>query len=372
MNLLSEVSTGAQLYLQPASFCAPQLTDPNKTVQIAGLPVWASACRIIARGYDGRVLDHQVDVPELMRLMEGEPGLALKPQFARLTRPAGVWQMGGKALRLSEPRLMAVLNVTPDSFSDGGDMVDAATAIEAGERFAAAGADIIDIGGESTRPGATTVWEGEELDRVIPVVSALAGSAAAVSIDTRKAAVMETALESGANIINDVSALRFDEAALPMLAKRDCPIILMHAQGDPQTMQNAPRYDDAVLDVYDALEARIEACEAAGIKRSRLAIDPGIGFGKLVQHNLSLINNLGLFHSLGCPVVLGVSRKRFIGALADVEEAKERFPGSLAAALKGMMQGVHIVRVHDISQTRQALDIWRALTDEMQMPPAIS
>lgn len=372
MSLLSDLPRDAQLYLQPASFCAPHLTAPDKTVQIAGLPVWASAFRIVARGYEGRLLDNLVDVPSLQHLLQGEDAGTLPLQFERLTRPADIWEMGAKVLRLSEPRLMAVVNVTPDSFSDGGDLVDHHAAIHAGQGFAAAGADILDIGGESTRPGATTVWEGEELDRVLPVVSALAASTAAISVDTRKAAVMAAALDSGATIINDVSALRFDEAALPMLAQRDCPIILMHAQGDPQTMQNAPHYDDAVLDVYDALEARIDACEEAGIQRSRLAVDPGIGFGKSVQHNLALINNLGLLHSLGCPLVLGVSRKRFIGALADVEDVKARLPGSLAAALKGAAQGVHIVRVHDVAQTRQALDIWRALTDEMQMPPAIS
>lgn len=369
MQSLQTLPPRCALYLQPWSFCGPDRANQSSGVQVAGLPVWASAFRLMARGDDGLILDELVSATDIEVLMGQDRGEEIEGLFKAITVPRSPWNFGQKTLRFNETRIMAVLNVTPDSFSDGGDFVDHNTAIAAAQAFAADGADIIDIGGESTRPGATTVWEGDELERVVPVIDAVQNSSVVVSLDTRKAGVMTAGLAAGADVINDVSAMRFDDASLPSLANESCPVILMHAQGEPQTMQSAPRYDDVVLDVYDALESRIEACVNAGIAKERLAIDPGIGFGKTVQHNLALINNLAIFHGLGCPLVLGVSRKRFIGALASVDNAKARFPGSLAAALKGVSQGVHILRVHDVSETVQALKVWRGLTDEMQMPP---
>ncbi|RVT87040.1 dihydropteroate synthase [Rhodobacteraceae bacterium CCMM004] len=258
------------------------------------------------------------------------------------------------------PRLMAILNVTPDSFSDGGVHLDDPAAAAA--RLVAAGADILDVGGESTRPGAAEVAAADEIARAVPAVAAAVPLGVAVSIDTRKAAVAEAAADAGAAILNDVTALSFDPGMAPLAAARDLPVVLMHSQGSPETMQDAPRYDDVLLDVYDHLEARIAAAEAAGIARARLVVDPGIGFGKTLAHNLTLMANLSLFHGLGCPVLLGASRKRFIGTLAGDAPATARLPGSLAAMLAAVAQGVQIARVHDVAESRQALTLWRAAT----------
>jgi dihydropteroate synthase len=263
-------------------------------------------------------------------------------------------------LGLDRPLIMGVVNVTPDSFSDGGCYLAADAAIAHALRLEAEGADILDIGAESTRPGSEPVDLQEELRRVMPVIEALAPRARArLSIDTRKAEVMRRAAIAGAALINDVSALTHDPGALEVASATGLPVVLMHAQGDPRTMQERPHYADVVLDVYDWLGARIDACERAGIPRSRLIVDPGIGFGKTLAHNLALLGASSIFHGLGCPILLGASRKSFIGQLtgADVED---RLPGSIAAALLGASQGVQILRVHDVAATRQALAVWEA------------
>ncbi len=268
--------------------------------------------------------------------------------------------------------LMGIVNVTPDSFSDGGAFCDAGTAIDHGVELAAQGAHILDIGGESTRPGAELVSVEEELARVIPVIRGLADRkkkhaafTARISIDSRKSEVMHQALLAGADIINDVTALQFDEQSLQVAAGHGCPVILMHGLmekgGDPKTMQDNPCYKDVVADVFQMLFHRIGVCEQAGIARSRLIVDPGIGFGKTLQHNLTLLANLDKFHELGVPVLLGASRKRFIGALSGEQDPLKRAPGSIAAALAGVAQGVQILRVHDVKKTRQALDVWQAI-----------
>ena len=257
-------------------------------------------------------------------------------------------------LGMEAPRVMAILNATPDSFSDGGKHagreVEAALAL-AGE------ADMLDIGGESTRPGAVEVPVEEEIARTAPVIAALreAGCASPVSIDTRKASVARAALEAGAGMVNDVSAMLFDPEIASVAAEAGVPICLMHAQGSPETMQDDPRYADVALDVYDHLAARVAVAEDAGIDRSRIVVDPGIGFGKTMEHNLALLARLSLFHGLGCPVLLGVSRKRFIGTVGGAEVAAERMPGSLALAVLAAGQGVQLLRVHDAGETRQAL-----------------
>ncbi len=272
-------------------------------------------------------------------------------------------------LTLDRPRLMGVVNVTPDSFSDGGRWLTAEAAVARALELEAEGADILDIGGESTRPGAEPIGAEEELARVLPVIEALARKAQApISIDTRNAEVMRRAADAGARIINDVAALAHDPDSLRIAADLGLPVVLMHAQGDPRIMQLDPRYDDVVLDVYDWLEARISACEAAGIPRARLIVDPGIGFGKTLAHNLALLASLGIFHGLGCPILLGASRKSFIGRLAGgampdqgpARSPDQRLPGSLAAALLGAAQGVQLLRVHDVAATRQALALWEA------------
>lgn len=266
---------------------------------------------------------------------------------------------------MSQPRppirVMGVLNVTPDSFSDGGLHVAAEAAIAHGLMLAEEGADILDIGGESTRPGAAYVPVEEELRRVMPVIEGLrARTDKMISIDTRKGEVMRRAAAGGADILNDVSALTHDPDALAVAAESGLPVILMHAQGDPRTMNDNPQYSDVVLDVFDYLEGRILACEAAGIQRSRIIADPGIGFGKHLNHNVAVMASLALYHALGVPVLLGASRKKLIDHISDVPDPRDRVPGSLAAALVGAAQGVQIIRVHDVAATRQALNVWRA------------
>ncbi len=259
------------------------------------------------------------------------------------------------------PLIMGVVNVTPDSFSDGGNYLDPAEAIEHGRRLAQEGADILDIGGESTRPGAMAVSVKNEAERVLPVVKGLSNLAQPLSIDTRKPEIMQEAAESGARLLNDISGLTYQQQSLEVARDVDLPLILMHAQGDPRTMQENPQYENVVLEVFNWLAGRLEAAVEAGIKSKNLMVDPGIGFGKNLDHNLMLLANLAFFHGLGVPVVLGASRKRFIGHLAEASEAKNRTPGSIAAALSGAAQGIQIIRVHDVAETRQALRVSQAI-----------
>lgn len=264
-------------------------------------------------------------------------------------------------LSLDQPRIMGIVNVTPDSFSDGGhyDTVDAA--IEHALALADEGADILDIGGESTRPGSNPVPLHEELRRVLPVLNGLrAKTDKLISIDTRKAEVMLRAHAAGADIINDVSALTHDPKAMETAAGTGLPVILMHAQGDPKTMNDNPQYSDVVLDVFDFLERRIQACMAAGIPKAKIVVDPGIGFGKHLHHNVQMMAGLGVLHGLGVPILLGTSRKKMIGQLCDVPDPADRLPGSLATVLAAAAQGVQIMRVHDVAATRQALMVWQA------------
>lgn len=264
-------------------------------------------------------------------------------------------------LALDRPRVMGILNATPDSFSDGGRHADPQVAVEAGMAMRAAGVDMLDVGGESTRPGADTVPEGEEIDRIVPVIAGLrAAGTGAISIDTRKAAVAEAAVGAGADLVNDVAALTFDPALAPFCATRELPVCVMHAQGDPATMQRDPRYDDVLLDVYDYLADRIAALEAQGIARHNIIADPGIGFGKTLEHNLALLARLSLFHSLGVPILLGASRKRFIGTIGGGEAGADRAPGSIAVALAALSHGIQFLRVHDVAQTIQAIALYRA------------
>jgi dihydropteroate synthase len=265
-------------------------------------------------------------------------------------------------LSMEQPLLMGIVNVTPDSFSDGGLYDSTEAAIAHAAELTAAGTDIVDIGGESTRPGSDTVDHDEELQRVVPVIEGLAGIDAVISIDTRKSQVAQAAAKHGAKILNDVSALTYDPASLAVAAEAGLSLVLMHAQGEPKTMQDNPRYDDVVLEVFDYLEVRIQAAEAAGLDRAEIAADPGLGFGKTLVHNLALLANISLFHGLGVPLLIGASRKRFIGGIDQEKDPRSREPGSHAAAIVAAAQGAQLLRVHDVVGTRQALAVWRAGT----------
>ena len=259
------------------------------------------------------------------------------------------------------PLVMGIVNVTPDSFHDGGQRLDPDAAIAHGRDLAAAGAAILDIGGESTRPGAGEISSEAELERVIPVIRALAVGGHVVSVDTRKAAVMAGAVAAGARMINDVTALRHDPESLALVAGLEVPVVLMHSRGTPGDMQTRTGYDDVVGDVMSDLAARIAACVEGGVAQDRLIIDPGLGFAKTARQSAALLGDIARFHALGCPLLIGASRKTFIGALSATARSADRLPGSLAAALWAGQQGAAILRVHDVAETVQALKIFRAL-----------
>ena len=345
-------------YLRPTGFVDAPFGFDGRVARLAGGLAWFSA---VEWSRDGET--RLIPVAELGRHLDEES----RPIWQRLTGARAPLRIDNRVVRLDQPQVVGILNVTPDSFSDGGAHADP---VAAGQTMAADGAAIIDVGGESTRPGATPVWEGDECARVLPAVEGLTRAGTAVSIDTRKAAVMRAALAAGAGLVNDVSALTYDAEAAAVVAAAGCPVVLMHHRGSPETMQQAPRYDRPVLfEVYDWLEARIAAAEAAGIARDRIIVDPGIGFGKTVAHNLQLLNGLALLHGLGCPLMLGASRKRTIGALSNEAPADRRLGGSLALALKGAEQGAQLLRVHDAFETVQAIRIWRGLRDVALTPP---
>jgi dihydropteroate synthase len=334
-------------YFRPIAMTDP--ARPAGAVALAGGWSWFDRVEVLSRAAKGRIIAAS-EVPAAV--------------LHRLTAPRADFA----GLALDRPRLMGILNVTPDSFSDGGLFLGAEAAVDQA-RAMAEGAEIIDIGGESTRPGAAEVAVAEEIRRTVPVIRALreGGLTAPLSIDTRKAPVAEAALQAGATIVNDVSAFDFDPTLGPTVATSSCPVVLMHAQGVPATMQDDPSYGDVLLDVYDALAVRLARAEALGIDRARIVLDPGIGFGKTAAHNLALLRGLSLFHGLGCALLLGTSRKRFIGSIGRAADPQDRAPGSVATALAGVAQGVQITRVHDVAETRQALRLWQALnTDHLE------
>jgi dihydropteroate synthase len=317
------------------------------------------SCEAVARGGTGRRRE-RFTVPALktwIGAVEETVGRPVQRALARLCAPRAPFA----GLALDRPRLMGVVNVTPDSFSDAGDHADPQVAIAHGLAMLEAGADLVDVGGESTRPGAAPVDPAEEIRRAVPVVKALAERGATVSIDTRHAIVMAAAVAAGARIVNDVTALAGDARSLSLLSDHGASVVLMHMKGEPRTMQVEPRYDDVLLDIYDFLAGRIAACAAAGILPDRICVDPGIGFGKTDAHNLEVLSGLALYHGLGVPLMLGVSRKSFIGRLSRGEAPKQRLAGSLAAGLAGLDRGVQILRVHDVAETAQARTIWRAI-----------
>ncbi|MGE5547348.1 MAG: dihydropteroate synthase [Solirubrobacterales bacterium] len=350
------------LYLLPAGIVAGEAAAAAVVAgtgwPLAGGPLAFTAAGLVWRE-GGVAWIATVPFPELVDWAEAQSDEVAR-HVSRLVHRIGAKRKPWAGFALDRPLVMGIVNTTPDSFSDGGDNFDPAVAIASGLAMAEAGADIVDVGGESTRPGAAEVSPAEELRRVIPVVRALAERGVCVSIDTRNAPVMEAAVAAGARIINDISALE-GEGALAAAARTGAALCLMHMQGEPRTMQAEPRYDCAPLDIFDYLAGRIAACEAAGIPAERIASDPGIGFGKTLDHNLQTLGALALLHGLGCPVLLGVSRKSFIARASCGEEPKARLPGTLAANLAGLDQGVQIVRVHDVPETLQAVAVWRGM-----------
>ncbi len=356
----------SRIYLQPLAMLrglsASRAVKAGQALWLAGGPLAFTIIKIIFREGGSRQGERLVPVGGLASAIADLSGpgqteisgllrriSAVRPALACAGRVVSKWQ---------RPLLQGIVNVTPDSFSDGYDSPD--KAISHAHQLIGEGADIIDIGGESTRPGAEKISVRQELDRVLPVIEGLADSAVPLSIDSRNAEVMAEALKAGASIVNDVTALTHDKDSLDIVARADCPVILMHSLGSPDRMQDRPQYDDVVLDIYDYLAGRLEICQNAGIDRDRLIIDPGIGFGKTVAHNMALIRGLGLFHGLGVPLLLGASRKSFIGHLTGEKAAASRLGGSLAAGQAGYDRGVQILRVHDVRQSRQARDMWVA------------
>jgi dihydropteroate synthase len=354
----------ARTLIRPTAFVDSPFGHDGKVARLAGGLNWFSAVELLSVEGSRRVAAELLGVSELERRLTGE----LATQWNALTGTRAPLHLGERVVRLDQPHVMGIINVTPDSFSDGGRFAEAGSAVGAGVDMASQGAAILDVGGESTRPGAKPVWAQDEVERVLPVIQQLAAGGAAVSVDTRKSEVMAAAVGAGARMVNDVSALTFDPRSGETIAAAGVPVVLMHHLGSPETMQQDPRYEDVLVEVYLWLEERIAAAEAAGIARTNILIDPGFGFGKTVAHNLELMNGLGLFHSLGCPLVLGASRKRTIGALSGEASADQRLGGSIAFALKAVEQGAQILRAHDVPETVQALRIWRGLRDQALTP----
>src|SRR4249919_91820 len=346
--------------LRPTGFVDSPFGLDGKVARLAGGLNWFAAVELIKIEGSARVSTELVTVEGIEDRFDDD----MAAQWKALTAARPPLQLGQRTIRLDQPQVMAIVNATPDSFSDGGQFPDAASAAEAGARMAAEGAAIIDVGGESTRPGARSIWEGDEIERVVPAIRQLASGGAAVSCDTRKADVMTAAVEAGARMINDVSALTYDARSVEVAASLRVPVVLMHHQGAPEVMQDDPRYDDVLIEIYLWLEERIADVVEAGVARELILVDPGFGFGKNVGHNLELMNGLALFHSLGCPLVVGASRKRTIGALSNEAPADRRIGGSIALAFKAIEQGAQIIRVHDVYETVQAVRVWRGLRDQ--------
>ncbi|MBA4049250.1 MAG: dihydropteroate synthase [Sphingomonas sp.] len=345
------------LHLLPTQFVDSPIGRDGAVARLAGGMQWFAAYDVI-----------EGDTRRSMSIADFNATLGASDEraaarHAAITAPRAPLILGERVLRLDQPHVAGILNVTPDSFSDGGALHDdPQAAADAGFDMIAKGAALIDLGGESTRPGASLLWEGDEIKRIAPVVERLARTAP-VSIDTRKAAVMEAALARGAHMVNDVSALIWDSRSAEVVARAGVPVVLMHSPDPAKGPHGGGGYRDVLIETFDWLEARVEAAATAGIDRAKIIVDPGIGFGKALSDNLALLGGLALFHGLGCPIMLGASRKRMIGALSNEAPVGERLGGSLALALKGADAGVQLLRVHDVAETVQALRVWRGMRD---------
>ncbi len=353
------------LYLRPTGFIESPQQHDGATARLAGGMLWFTQVEVIDKTC-------AATVRQLVNMREWAAFAAALPDdkqarcnllYDRITGSRAPLTMRDRTIRFDQPQVMGIINMTPDSFSDGGKNADVEAAASAAIAMAGAGAAIIDIGGESTRPGAPLVWEGDEIQRVEPLIQGLASAGTAVSIDTRKAAVMQAAVAAGAGMVNDISALLYDDRAVEVVKAAGVPVVLMHAPSQGSDPHMGGNYSDVVTDVFDWLEARVDAVEAAGIPREKILVDPGIGFGKSLADNLTIINNLGIYHGLGCALLFGASRKRMIGALSNEATVEARLGGSVFLAMKAVEQGAHIVRIHDVPETVQAVHVWRGLRD---------
>jgi dihydropteroate synthase len=366
----------ASVYLHPLTLSPSPQAFEGAAVRLGGSMAYAREFALVLReggGVAERIVGTPREIDAAIARLPADAAAEAERQWANLARIHPPLQLGSRTVRLDQPQVVGILNVTPDSFSDGGQHADPDAARAHAAAMLEAGAAIIDIGGESTRPGAAATFEDEEIRRVVPAVEACASMGAGISVDTRRAGVLAAALAAGAHMANDVSALRYDPRSSEVVAERACPVVLMHAPGGGEDLHKGPGYGDVVSEVFDFLKERRAAAIAAGIAEDRIILDPGIGFGKSLAENLALLNALPLFHALGSPLMLGASRKRMIGALSAEEGAEARLAGSLALALKGMEAGVHLLRVHDVAETVQARNVWRglkdaALTDFSQLP----
>lgn len=336
------------------------LLDSGKGLPLAGGPLAFSYLEIIS--WDRKKLPSKkiLSIDELnnwLKKQSEKTKHTIESQITNITSPRV--DMAGFSFK--HPCIMAILNLTPDSFYDGGKYMNAEEASEHARKMTKSGADMIDIGGESTRPGASPINETEELKRILPVLKTLVAEGIKISVDTRHAITMAKAADCGAMLINDVSALSMPNS-LETLSKIDLPIVLMHSNADPSTMQDNPTYNQATLEVYEYLEARINVAKKMGINKEKIIIDPGIGFGKNLSHNLEIIKNLSIFHGLGCPILLGASRKSFIGKISRELDPNNRLAGSIASVLWGISQGAQIFRVHDVAETLQATSVWKNIS----------
>ncbi|MET0249528.1 MAG: dihydropteroate synthase [Sphingobium sp.] len=366
--MLPDLPRDTRLYLRPVWFAPSPYGRDGMVARLGNGLLWFQGYEVTALQGARRLTRVTVQVSDFDTMVAHLPDpLAARARLlaANISAQRPPLALGERTIRFDAPQVMGILNITPDSFSDGGQYLsDPQGAADAGFAMAAAGAALVDVGGESTRPRAEKVWEGDEIVRVVPVIERLAAAGVAVSIDTRKAAVMEAALAAGSAVVNDVSALAHDPRALEVVARAGCPVILTHAPSagdDPHA--NPAGYCDVVADVFDHLEVRIAAAQAAGVARDRIMVDPGLGFGKSLTDNLALVNGLATFQALGVPLLFAGSRKRLIGALSNEAPAGQRLGGSVALAFHAAQQGAQMVRVHDVPESVQALHLWRGLAD---------
>lgn len=370
---LASLDAASQIYLRPTHFIESPQQHDGLTLKLAGTMLWFSAIELIARlgEQQSRFLIPVSGVEGAFSNLKQSQAMRANELLANITAPRAALQLGERTIRLDQPQVMGILNMTPDSFSDGGKHTDnLEAAAEAAIAMSSAGAAIIDIGGESTRPGAPLVWEGDEIKRIEPIIQRLALAGTALSIDTRKAAVMRAAIACGAQMINDISALLYDDQSLDVARQSGAVVAIMHAPSQSSDPHKNDGYEDVVTEVYDFLEARVAALVAGGIPKEKIVVDPGLGFGKSLTDNLAIINNLSMFHGIGCPILFGASRKRMIGALSKEAEADARLGGSVFLAMKAVEQGAQIIRVHDVPETVQAIHVWRGLRDAALTAPA--